>query len=301
MLYSSGYRIGCAGCLVLAGMGAATGSWAEEVMGKVVSIQEGDLLGIRIGEGTRTCRIFGVDCPETGQDYFEEAVKQMRAWVEDKSVTLEKVAVDSLGMDVVRVKLEDGVDLGRLSLDEGLAWWDYGNAPKEAEYRKAMARAMAAKKGLWTAETVLSPSDYRKSHNLPPVVYTTEPEEAKSESAPVPEKVTIKAKGDPKPAAPKLAMPADADYMGLIMKHQPRIATNAAGEAIGLTATDIMAIPGAAQLGLQNGDVVSSVNGIAIRSEAQVMGLVGQLQGADRLELSVIRGGQPTTVVIPLR
>lgn len=91
-----------------------------------------------------------------------------------------------------------------------------------------------------------------------------------------------------------------AEHMALMLKHQPRIAFDKAGKPLGLTATDIASVPGAHRVGLQDGDIVSTVNGIALTDEAQVLGLVTQLQGVKQLDLTVIRQGKPTKITVPL-
>jgi type II secretory pathway component PulC len=67
-----------------------------------------------------------------------------------------------------------------------------------------------------------------------------------------------------------------------------------------LTATDISAIPYAAQLGFQNGDIISRVNGIAIESEAQIMGLIPQFQNVKQFQVEVIRNGRSITIPISI-
>jgi type II secretory pathway component PulC len=100
--------------------------------------------------------------------------------------------------------------------------------------------------------------------------------------------------------APGLPDTGDVDVMGLVAKHQPRVTSDANGNPLGFTADNISQIPMASQLGFQDGDIISSVNGTAIRSEADVWGLVNSLKGAKQVNVNVIRNGQPVDMNIPI-
>lgn len=52
--------------------------------------------------------------------------------------------------------------------------------------------------------------------------------------------------------------------------------------------------------GLRAGDVVTSVNGIALSDPAQMATLFAQFKSASRFDLTVERGGRPTSLTIDL-
>lgn len=260
---------------------------------------QGDLVVVMREEKPLTVRLFGVACPVAGQPMAESATTRILEAAMDANVAVEIVGEDKTGTPVAWVRLPDGTSLNEQLVRQGLAWWDSPNTPEARPLQKAATEAIAAGRGLWGSPAPLAPWDYRASHGLEAVRYKkTEPVASKSTTTrPDPGVPTLKAKGD----GQEDYFPDDpAEHVALMLKHQPRIAYDKAGKPVGLTATDITSVPGAGRIGLQNGDIVSSVNGIALTSEAQVLGLVTQLQGAKQLELTIMRNGAPTKVNIPL-
>jgi general secretion pathway protein C len=55
------------------------------------------------------------------------------------------------------------------------------------------------------------------------------------------------------------------------------------------------------QLGLQNGDLVTSINGQPVTNPMQALGLMQAMKTQSALDLTVNRGGQPTSVHLDLR
>ena len=262
-----------------------------------------DVVLVKSAEGVvKPVRLFGVACPVAGQPQAEAAVAFYKTLGKEVAVTVEPLVVDNGGLTVARVRLGKGPTLGERLLAAGLAWWDEPNAPKANKLKKLSAKALVAGTGLWKDSTPLAPWDYRAGHGMAPVKYTVKAEAVaeKAEEAPKEETPTLAAKGEAKPRPAMPAGVAPEDYLSLAAKHQPHIARDGQGNPLGLTASDIAGIPGASQVGFQNGDIVRSVNGIQLTSEAQMFGLVGQLQGAKELRLEVIRNGKPVTLRIPL-
>lgn len=269
---------------------------------------QGDLVTVLQAGKPLTVRLFGVSCPVSGQPMAESATTYLLETAMDAAVNVEIVAKDTTGTPIAWVKLPDGTSLNEQLVHKGLAWWDAPNAPEARAIQKAATEAIAAGRGLWSTPAPLAPWDYRASHGIAAVRYEKpEPASTTSETTttrPVVIPKEMKAQGD----GTGSAAPAEEDYfpedpaehLALMLKHQPRIAYDKAGKPVGLTATDIVSVPGARRFGLQNGDVVSSVNGIALTDEAQVLGLVTQLQNAKRLDLTVLRNGKSTQIAIPL-
>lgn len=55
------------------------------------------------------------------------------------------------------------------------------------------------------------------------------------------------------------------------------------------------------QLGLQNGDLVTSINGQPVTNPMQALGLMQAMKTQSAIDLTVDRGGQPTSVHLDLR
>lgn len=274
--------------------------WAAEPA-TVSGVLEGDRLLVKHGGTLEEVRLYGVDCPEAGQAEAEAAKDFTARKVLNQDVTLEERARDKENKPVVDVLLADGSNLGALLLESGLAWWDTNNTPTQAKYKGLNAKAIVGQVGIFKEAAPLAPWDYRKSHALPPVEY-------KAEAAPVVEEkkeepMTLSAKGtglyeEKVVDAGKIDFDKNLDYMSLVPKHNPRIATDANGNPIGLTADNIGDIPYAGQLGFQNGDIVSSINGNPVTDLSALMPLAQQLKGAKQLNVTVMRNGKPVPINI---
>lgn len=287
--------------LIVAGLAGATAFAAESVT--VAGVLEGDLLLVKRAGAMEEVRLYGIDCPEKGQPEAEAALDLAKRTVLNQDVTLEERARDKQGKPVVDIILADERNLGAVLLEAGLAWWDTNNTPDLPKFKSLNAKAIGGETGIFKEAAPLAPWDYRKSHNLPPVEYNLAP------VAEVPEKkeepMTLAAKGtglyeEKTVDAGAIEFKGDVDYMGLVPKHKPRIATDESGNPIGLTADDISGIPYAQQLGFQNGDIISSVNGNPITNLAGLMPLAEQLKGSKKINVTVMRNGQPVPINIDI-
>lgn len=289
----------------------------------VLSVAEGDLFTVDAEGKQVEVRLYGADAPEQGQGFFDEAKAYVEKQLKGKEVTIDAVTQEEGGRPVVVVRAPDSPVLHEDLVAQGLAWFDSTNVPDNATLKRLNAAAIVEGKGLFKDATALAPWDFRKSNNLPAVVYLKQ-----VEAAPAPAKEEpkmLKAKGEEKqeeakfagasataepeqrmritvgtPALPPGLDTGDVDVMGLVGRHAPRIASDSNGNPLGLTADNISQIPMAAQLGFQDGDIVQSINGTPIQSEMQVLGMVEQLKGSKNLNLQILRNGQPTTLNIPI-
>ena len=269
----------------------------------IKSLQAADLFSAMDDAGkTITIRLYGADAPETGQAHAAAALQWVMVQTQGKSVQYHPLARDNQNHTVARITLPDGQDLATALLQAGLAWADSENAPKDRALKKAMATAIRENKIIWKDSTALAPWDYRKSHNLPLVTYKLE-EEPKAESEPVlmeegEDAKVLKYKGN---EAPKVDVDWQAyenlkpqDVMGMAAK--AGIAIKGGGVSIG----NAGAVPILGQLGIQSGDVVTSVNGLPLKSEGDIMAAVAKLQGSKSIKIQINRGGTSIDIPIPI-
>lgn len=279
---------------------------------KVAAVPEGDVVSVEREGGTADIRLYGIDCPEPGQPGAEEAVAFVKERVLDKEAAIEVLATDSEDKPVVRLTYgEADKNLAEELAAAGLAWWDQRNAKQARNIKTRAAEAIVAEKGIWQAAAPLAPWDYRLSKGIEPFTYKVEPE---SESVPGAQAPADAGGAEEEAAANKsLKLKGDAQYTGnrgpvvdfedvkvdpneLMMKHAPHIAKDDSGKALGVTANDISSLPYAAQLGFQDGDIISSVNGNAIRNEADAFALVNKLKNQKNFSVKVIRNGKPVDI-----
>ncbi|MFP4502961.1 MAG: thermonuclease family protein [Candidatus Hydrogenedentota bacterium] len=301
--------------LFLTAMGASAQTWE----GTVVGAPAGDILAVdREGESVRV-RVFGVDCPDTGQSFAEEATAFTKKHTVGKKVGIEVVATDSTGMRVAKITLPEGADLGEALLEKGLAWWDRRNAEEARSLKLLNAEALIEEKGLFAQDAPLAPWDFRASTEAEDFQYTRgrnamedaaalaeaeEKAEADGEEEEEEEEVkTVKAQGDPNKQyvfdPGNAGQPIeDINPTQLLTQHAPKVATDAQGEPIGITADNISQIPYASMLGLQDDDVITQVNGVDINSMDQIPRLVEQFRDTKQFNVRVMRNGEPQTLNI---
>jgi endonuclease YncB( thermonuclease family) len=291
---------------------ATRASVKETFSGIPESFESGDVLVVLRKQEKVTVRLYGVDCPEEGQPFFEEAKTGGHSFLGGEAAEISILSVDNKDLPVVLILNKEKQSLSHYLAAKGLGWWDEKNAPKDALLRKLSAGAVLKGQGIFSQATPLAPWDYRKSKEIEDFTYTLE-----TVAEPVPDKKTARSDSEssekslskkgtmvesaPRTAPVQLKAPAEKiDAGALMMRHQPRISRDESGRPQGLTATDISAIPYAAQLGFQNGDIISRVNGIAIESEAQIMGLIPQFQNVKQFQVEVIRNGRSITIPISI-
>jgi micrococcal nuclease len=113
----------CLGLMLALDLGAAraaSGSWS----GQVLSVVAGDTLKILQGKLARTVRLAGIDAPNPGQPWGDEARRFVQGLAEGHTVTVEPDDKTGGRQQRGQVILPDGRDLGLELLKEGLAWHD---------------------------------------------------------------------------------------------------------------------------------------------------------------------------------
>lgn len=134
---------------------------AESVSAKVVAVLDGDTLKVQLGDSKEKLILYGIDCPEIGQDYGQEAKKFTDDRCYGKLVTIEQRGLDKFGRIIGIVTLPDGTNLNEELVRQGLAWWSDKFAPKEETLKRLHNEAKSAHKGLWAAAKPIPPWIFR--------------------------------------------------------------------------------------------------------------------------------------------
>jgi endonuclease YncB( thermonuclease family) len=138
---------------------------------RVVGIADGDTIIItNTANQPLRIRLQGIDAPEAGQSFSNEAQQLLEKLVTGKTVSLEfdpHGKPDAEGRIVAKVYLE-GRDIGLEQIKAGLAWYckDYNKELSESDrytYPEAEKEARNAKRGLWRESAPRPPWKYRKS------------------------------------------------------------------------------------------------------------------------------------------
>ena len=283
---------------------ALTPAWAVAAApafsGQVTGVSVTELLTIQAENGERLVRLYGIDAPAPGQPFSREALARVRELALGQTVQVLPRAADSAGVMVAEVSLADGTRLHERLLEEGLVWWDRNNAPEARTLRRLNAEALLAGAGIWSVSDPVPPWEYRQLHQLnrPHYVLDAEHPEAKAaEAAPEPAGERPQTPETPLKTfsvTPEMVEEAEQyDLMTLAMRHQPRVVLDAQGATVGLTVSNLAALPLATALGFQEGDVLTRVNGISLVSEVQILLLAAQFEDTKLFDVEVLRAGTP--------
>jgi endonuclease YncB( thermonuclease family) len=283
-------------CLAIRILAGAAG-WAQTSIGKVAEVVKGDVLVVAHGEKAEKLRVAGVDCPELVQRFGPEARKFTSDLVLDKEVGIAPLGTDSQGRTIATVTLPDGRTLNQVLLSEGMGWY-YDKHPGDgAALRSAAAKAIAAKKGLWVDPAPLAPWDFRRDVDEKKVAA---PAQTKKETKLVSAKGNLE--GVEREAPPKPQPPSGdlSKYLDNPLVKQLGISLyrDANGKVAGVQAQNFTAFPLAAVLGFQNGDIVQSLNGDFIDSEARIPELMEKYKNTRVFTVGIVRNGQPQNITV---
>jgi len=131
-----------------------------QLVGKVVSIADGDTFTMLVDNEQIKVRLHGIDCPEKSQPYGNVAKEFLSSSIFGKVVSVKKLDVDRYGRTIGMVTV-DGVNINEKLLEEGLAW-HYKYFDKNAAWAKLEDVSRKEKKGLWKEPNPTPPWEWRK-------------------------------------------------------------------------------------------------------------------------------------------
>ena len=122
-------------------------------------VQDGDTF--KLPDNETRVRLWGIDAPEKGQAYADEARDRLKELCEGKAVRLEIKDTDRYGRKTAIVwKGKTNINLQMVK--EGLAWHYAYFAPDAKDLAAAEKIARKARKGLWKDKNPVNPYDFRK-------------------------------------------------------------------------------------------------------------------------------------------
>lgn len=139
----------------------ASGALAD-FSGLVVSVLDGDTLEVLNGHHAERIRLSGIDCPEKGQAYGNNAKQAASALVFGRDVTLQTHGQDKYNRTLADVLLPDGTNLNQELVKQGWCWWYRKYAPGDTVLEELERVAREGKKGLWADPHPVPPWVYRK-------------------------------------------------------------------------------------------------------------------------------------------
>ncbi len=132
------------------------------IKGKVVRISDGDTITILTVENKQVrIRLYGIDCPENGQDFATVAKQYTADRCFGNWVTIEVKNTDRYGRTVGNVILANSTVLNKALLQAGLAWHSK-QYDKSKELSALEYTARKNKIGIWSHKKPIEPWLYRK-------------------------------------------------------------------------------------------------------------------------------------------
>jgi endonuclease YncB( thermonuclease family) len=135
--------------------------------GEVVAIADGDTIRVMHNGVAERIRLWGIDCPETGQPFGTRAKQLTGELAFGKEVTVRVSEVDRYGRTLAEITLPDGRSLNRELVSAGLAWWYQRYAPIDDELATLEAKARDGRLGLWSDANPTAPWEWRHSGSSP--------------------------------------------------------------------------------------------------------------------------------------
>ncbi len=153
-----GTSIGCAVIFLLLG----TPLEAADYTGRVVSVLDGDTIEVLNGHHAERIRLSGIDCPEKGQAFGNNAKHATSDLAYGKEVTLQTHGKDKYKRTLADVLLPDGTNINQMLVKDGWCWWYRRYAPGDMVLEGLENEAREARKGLWADPQPMPPWEWRK-------------------------------------------------------------------------------------------------------------------------------------------
>ena len=143
---------------------------AATLFGRVVEVNDGDVITVFNLNRPVRIKLLAVDAPEADQAFGDVAKKHLTELVYDKSVLVEYWGIAADGSLVGRVTLNDS-DIGAQMIRDGAAWFDASNqdrlsAADREIYQKSEQAARTERRGLWQTTDPIAPWEFVRAKAL---------------------------------------------------------------------------------------------------------------------------------------
>lgn len=176
---------------LLLAMPATCFSWPA----KVVSVIDGDTITVFHNGQHKEIRLYGIDCPEKGQEHGQQAKNLTSALVAGRTIEVQPMPPGRSGQGAGLVQV-DGQSLNELLIQNGYAWV-YRQTCREkfcSDWGRQEGVARQQKKGMWNDAVVVPPWEWRaaqrdtkhgapQSEQTPPVILIGPQPESKADES----------------------------------------------------------------------------------------------------------------------
>ncbi len=139
-------------------------TYSSDLMeGEVIKVSDGDTIHVQLKNKDVKVRLYGIDTPESKQEYGEDATKLLASLIDGKTVTIYVMDEDKYNRLVCKVFYQ-GKYINLVMVQEGAAWWYKKYAKKDVEFEIAEKWAKDNKIGLWKNDKPMAPWKWRKKN-----------------------------------------------------------------------------------------------------------------------------------------
>ena len=131
----------------------------ELITCKVVRVIDGDTISVNMPNGTAKIRLYGIDAPESKQEYGQQSTKLLNKLIGDQLIKVYVIEKDRYGRLIGKIFFH-GEYVNHTMVKEGAAW-HYKQYSKDVELAIAEDWARQEHKGLWQKESPTAPWNYR--------------------------------------------------------------------------------------------------------------------------------------------
>jgi endonuclease YncB( thermonuclease family) len=139
---------------------------ASALQGKVMEVNEGDIITVASLNRPVKVRFMGIDAPDTGQPFCEVARKHLSDLILDKFVLVEYTGLAQNSYLVGKVFLKQ-LDIGAQMVRDGVAWYDKSyetnlNQLERQVYAESEKAARYERRGIWQDEAPIAPWEFKR-------------------------------------------------------------------------------------------------------------------------------------------
>ena len=137
----------------------------EELKGKVTSVVDGNTIIVTTStQETYKILLHGIDSPDPGQEYAEQAKKFLERLLLTKAVTILMHGKDRYGNRIGDIHIDGTINPQKELVKAGLAWTSEKNPVEELESIKEEARLSG--RGLWGEKAPTPPWVFRRQQSM---------------------------------------------------------------------------------------------------------------------------------------
>lgn len=138
-------------------------TFSEVISGKTIKVADGDTITILLqNKKKERIRFYGIDAPESTQEYGIKSLDVLKNLIENKDVKVEIKERDMYGR-IVGIVYYQNKNINLHMIETGNAWYYRQYAKGNTEFEKAEKAARDSQIGLWKNKNPQAPWDYRKN------------------------------------------------------------------------------------------------------------------------------------------